>query len=83
VARPNGNDYAGVYVSDNNPVSHFSTRILGGVANNNVDYGLYADYPATGSGNSAIGNGSYDCYYVPCNAKVAGEQAILFEPQAP
>jgi nitrous oxidase accessory protein NosD len=75
----NNNAYAGFYVNDNDPTSHYSAKLVGNTANKNTDYGIYSDYPSKGSGNTAIGNGTYDCYYVPCNAKVAGKPAKLFE----
>ncbi len=75
----NNNSYAGIYVDDNYSTSGYSVKIRDNKANGNATYGMYAAYPAKGGNNTAIGNGSYDCYYVICNAKVAGKQAVLFD----
>jgi hypothetical protein len=59
-------DYYGVYVSDNDPESHYHATLTNNLFKNNADYGAYADYSGTsGSNNTSIGN-PYGCYLVPC-----------------
>jgi parallel beta-helix repeat protein len=62
----NGNQSdSGFYLEDNE--SYYNVRTFAhNVANNNSNYGFYADYGAPGGGNHAAGNPSINCYQVRC-----------------
>jgi hypothetical protein len=40
--------------------------LLDNTANDNTDYGFYADRQTKGKGNHATGNGTRNCWHVPC-----------------
>jgi Right handed beta helix region len=62
----NDNGYAGFYVYNNVPPhSEYQADLIGNTANDNEDYGLYAEYWAQGRHNHAAGNSVSNCYRVP------------------
>lgn len=63
----NKNSYTGFYVSGNDPTGGYSATVSNSTANNNGDYGIYAEDQVGGRGNRALGNDSYDCYQARCN----------------
>ena len=65
-SKANDNSYAGVYVSENYPTALYQATVSDNVADDNGDYGLYADVKSKGSGNSAHGNGTANCFHVKC-----------------
>jgi hypothetical protein len=93
------NASTGIYLEDNNPVEDEDAQSF---ANNradaNGDYGLYGDYPQSGSGNVAKHNVPFDCWNVTCQAgatlapapahpvsasRPSGVVRVTHRPQAP
>ena len=58
------NGYAGFLIYDNLPQWQYQAALIGNTANDNSDYGFYAEYWAKGSHNHATGNGTRNCYRV-------------------
>ena len=65
-SKANDNDDIGIYVYENYPTLIYQATVSASVANDNGNYGLYADVKAPGSGNSGHGNGIADCFHVKC-----------------
>ena len=59
------NDY-GFYIVDNYPTTYYQADLLGNTANDNSEYGFYAELNTKGKGNHATGNGIANCYHVSC-----------------
>ena len=58
--------YAGFYVYNNAPPhSMYQADLIGDLADDNADYGFYAEYWAKGRHNHATGNSVSNCYRVP------------------
>lgn len=53
-------------MGSNTPTSVYQAEINDNVANNNGDYGFYADTKEPGKGNSATDNGTMVCFHVKC-----------------
>ncbi len=62
----NGNSSDGFYIYENYPTALYQATLTDNRANNNGEYGFYADVTAKGSRNRATGNGTANCFHVPC-----------------
>ncbi len=66
-SHANENSYAGIYVSGNYPTNVSQARVEQNTANNNGDYGIYAEVRLDGKKkNHAQGNGTQNCYHAKC-----------------
>ena len=64
----NNNDGSGVEIYENySGDGYYNAKLYSqNTANDNGDYGHYADYPVYGTGNVADDNATQDCYQVSC-----------------
>ena len=62
----NSNAGTGFYITDNYPTLYYQAILLDNTANSNGSYGFYADVKTKGKGNHATGNGTLNCWHVPC-----------------
>ncbi len=64
----NHNTGSGIYLEDNYGGEYNVKTASDNTADYNSDYGLYADYGAPGSANTALHNTPYDCYNFVCGS---------------
>ena len=62
----NHNFQTGFQIAENYPTYLYQAIVLDNTANDNGQYGFYADVKTKGKGNHATGNGSANCFHVPC-----------------
>ena len=60
------NFQTGFYISENVPTYLYQAIVLDNTADDNGDYGFFADLKTKGKGNHATGNKTANCFHVPC-----------------
>ncbi|MFN8149886.1 MAG: right-handed parallel beta-helix repeat-containing protein [Solirubrobacterales bacterium] len=68
-SQANENGYAGIYIDANTACPSCSARIRESETSKNAEYGIYAVFPVSSLGNTALGNGYYNCHLVACNGR--------------
>jgi parallel beta-helix repeat protein len=62
----NTNFQSGFQIADNFPTYLYQAIVLDNTANDNGQYGFFADLKTKGKGNHATGNGTANCFHVRC-----------------
>lgn len=63
----NNNFQSGFDIADNIPSYLYQAIVLDNTASDNGQYGFFADLKTKGKGNHATGNGTANCFHVPCS----------------
>ena len=63
------NGFAGIYIDQNDPTIYGQTTaaVFDSTANDNDEWGMYAQHGVPSKGNTALGNKLHNCHLVRCN----------------